>query len=226
MKYAILIPAYNAADTLPELLDRIGRYPVKPEKIVIIDDGSEDGTAGAVNGNPAALVRSFNTNRGKGAALKAGFEIILGDVDTDYILCMDADLQHPVESIGKFVEKAENENAGFIIGNRVKKPGLMPLHRILSNKITSWFISRLTGQHIKDSQCGYRMLRRDVLDQLHLRETGFQFESEMIIQAARSGYKIDFIDIPTIYQSDRSHIRNVIDTFKFIRLVIRESFGR
>lgn len=226
MKYAILIPAFNAASTLPDLLNQISLYPVKPEKIVVIDDGSEDGTAGAVNGNPDALVRSFDKNRGKGAALKAGFEIIMKETHADYVLCMDADLQHPVESISKFLEKAVNEKSDFIIGNRIKKPGLMPVHRILSNRITSWFISRLTGQQIRDSQCGYRMLRRNVLDRLHLRETGFQFESEMIIQAARNGYRIDSVDIPTVYHSDRSHIRNFLDTFKFIRLVVRESLGR
>jgi glycosyltransferase involved in cell wall biosynthesis len=157
-------------------------------------------------------------NRGKGRALKTGFKAFLDQSETDYILCIDADLQHPVASIPDFLKKAESGNS-FIIGARERSLKSMPVHRILSNMITSYIISLITRQKIKDSQCGYRMIHRDVLNNLDLHENGYQLESEMLLKAAKNGVKIDFIPIPTIYNAEKSHMRNFRDTLKFIRLV-------
>ncbi len=226
MKYIILIPAFNAENTLPELLGQIRKSPVMPEKIVVIDDGSTDQTAEIAACDRHTAVKSLSVNRGKGEALKQGFKLISQQYDTDYILCMDADLQHPVSSLEDFLRRAESTDSKFIIGNRSKKPGLMPLHRVLSNTITSWLISGLCGQKIKDSQCGYRLIHRDVLDGMPLQENGFQLESEMIIHAARKGYQIGFVDIPTLYHKNSSNISNLKDTIRFIRLVLREFIRR
>jgi len=222
MKYAILIPAYNAERTLPELIDELLMLPVLPVKIVVVDDGSVDNTAGVAAIDQRVLVKTLHKNQGKGSALKAGFDLILQHYNVEYILCMDADLQHPASSVPDFLAGAADGKSRFVIGNRLKKPGVMPVHRILSNSITSWLISRVTGQEIKDSQCGYRLVHRDVVTGLALHENGFQLESEMIIRAAQTGYRIDFIDIPTIYYANSSHISNLQDTMRFIRLIFRE----
>ncbi len=226
MKYAILIPAYNAERTLPKLIGALVKLPVLPVKIVVIDDGSVDNTAEVAVIDPRVLVKTLEKNQGKGNALKAGFELILQRYDVEYILCMDADLQHPVSSVPDFLAIAAEGKSKYVIGNRLKRPGLMPVHRILSNTITSWLISRVTGQRIKDSQCGYRLIHRDVLAGLALQESGFQLESEMIIRASQMSHRIDFIDIPTVYETGSSNISNLKDTMRFIRLIFRESIRR
>ena len=226
MKYAILIPAYNAERTLPELIGTLLKLPVVPVKIVVIDDGSVDNTAEVAAIDQRVLVKTLEKNQGKGNALRTGFDLILQRYNVEYILCMDADLQHPASSVPDFLASAADGNSKFVIGNRLKKPGVMPVHRILSNSITSWLISRVTGQEIKDSQCGYRLVHRDVLTGLALQENGFQLESEMIIRAVQRGYRIDFIDIPTVYHANSSHISNLQDTIRFIRLIFREFFRR
>ena len=98
----------------------------------------------------------------------------------------------------------------------------MPFHRILSNVITSKILSIVTGQKIMDSQCGYRMIHRDIISKLELNEKGFQLESEMIVEVAKMRVKIDFVDIPTIYNQSGSSINNVKDTLRFIRYILKE----
>ena len=154
----------------------------------------------------------------KGAALLKGFEYFLQNSKADYLICMDADLQHPVKSIPDFLK---NESP-FVIGNREKTLKTMPSHRILSNVITSKILSIASGQKILDSQCGYRMIHRDVISKLELNEKGFQLESEMVVEVAKMGVKIGYVDIPTIYNQSGSNISNVKDTLRFIRYIIKE----
>ena len=97
----------------------------------------------------------------------------------------------------------------------------MPAHRILSNSITSYILSKLTGQKIEDSQCGYRLIKRKVIEKMELGEDGYQLESEMLLKSAQNDVKIDFVPIPTIYNTEKSHMRNFSDTLKFIRLIVK-----
>jgi len=226
MKYVILIPAYNAEKTLPQLLRQIGALTVLPDKVFVIDDGSGDRTVELAKNDNLTVVMSLPVNRGKGEALKQGFDLIRRQSDAEFILCMDADLQHPVASVSDFLKAAETSDSRFIIGRRERKSGLMPVHRILSNTITSWMISLLSGQKIPDSQCGFRLIHRKVIERMDLREEGFQLESEMIVRAARLGCRIGSVDIPTVYNGKSSNISNLKDTVRFIRWVMREFIGR
>ena len=133
--------------------------------------------------------------------------------------------RHPVSAIPTFLNKTEKKNTKFILGNRDNRIGCMPLHRIMSNTITSFLISIIIKQRIRDSQCGFRLIHRNVLEKLELTESGFQLESEMILQAAKNGIKIDHINIPTIYNGENSSINNWKDTLRFLRLIIRGLFN-
>ncbi len=221
IKYDILIAAYNAQNTLPKLLRRIAGLSVPPNVIYIIDDGSHDLTTEEAKAG-GARVTTFEKNRGKGYALRRGFTNFRQTNHSDYLLCMDADLQHPVSAVDQFLIKARSSDSKIIIGNRDKKPGSMPLPRIISNRLSSFLISRLTKQTIPDSQCGFRLIHRSVLEIIQLNENGFQMESEFILRSARAGFKIDFVNIPTVYNGHHSYIRHWNDTFRFIRLIIRE----
>ncbi len=221
--YTLLIPAYNAGQTISKLLSQIDSIGEKPQKIIVVDDGSQDDTSTICQDHDVEIL-SHEKNKGKGRALKTGFEALLGQEDSDYLLCMDADLQHPVASIPDFLQKA-GSGSRFIIGSRDRSLKAMPPHRILSNTITSFILSIITGQRIEDSQCGYRMVHRDVINKLQLNEDGYQLESEMLLEAARNDIKIDFIPIPTIYNDEKSHMGNFSDTIKFIRLIFKYILG-
>jgi glycosyltransferase involved in cell wall biosynthesis len=215
--FNILIPAYNAASTINDLIQQLFKLEIRSNQIIVVNDGSTDETVKILNSLNVNVV-NLPQNAGKGAALLQGFEYFLKNSEADYLICMDADLQHPVHSIPDFLKS----NVQFVIGNREKSIKTMPFHRILSNVITSKILSLLTKQKILDSQCGYRMIHRDVIQKLELNEKGFQLESEMVVHVAKMGVKIDFIDIPTIYNQSSSNISNFKDTLRFIRYVIRE----
>jgi glycosyltransferase involved in cell wall biosynthesis len=224
-KYSILIPALDAEKYLPSLLSQIRQTEHQPVEIVVVNDGSTDKTE-QIASSFGAVVLSHSSNKGKGAALRTGFRYFLETSQNDYVLCIDADLQHHVAEIPKFLSYAGKNDLKFVIGNRLNQMHTMPLHRKISNKTTSFILTKLTGQQIKDSQCGYRLVHRDVLNTLQLEENGFQMESEMILRAAAKNYKIGFVDIRTVYNDESSQIRNLSDTLKFISLVLRELIER
>jgi glycosyltransferase involved in cell wall biosynthesis len=219
--FNILIPAYNTSETIEELINQLFQIEIKPEQIIVVNDGSTDETSIIAKGLNVNVV-DLPHNHGKGAALLKGFEYFLQNSKADYLISMDADLQHPVKSIPDFL-KSESQ---FVIGNREKSLKTMPFHRILSNVITSKILSIVTGQKILDSQCGYRMIHRDVIGKLELNEKGFQLESEMMVEVAKMGVSIDFVDIPTVYNQSDSNINNVKDTLRFIRYILKELYKR
>jgi glycosyltransferase involved in cell wall biosynthesis len=220
-KYNILIPAYNASETIEELINQLFKLGIKPENIIIVNDGSLDETSSIAKDLNVNVI-DLQQNMGKGAALIKGFDYFLQNTKADFLICMDADLQHPVNSIPDFLQK----NTKFVIGNRKKSLKTMPFHRILSNVITSKILSFVIGQKILDSQCGYRMIHRDVICNIELKEKGFQLESEIVVETAKMNVKIDFVDIPTIYNQSNSNINNVKDTIRFVRYVTKEMFKR
>ena len=224
-KYDILIPAYNAEKTLPVLSEQLLRLTHPPDKIWIVDDGSTDRTATSVN-HPLVNVNRLNRNHGKGYALRSGYHQFLEKSEAEYLICMDADLQHPVNSVEKLIDKINKEKNRIVIGNRDKSLRTMPAARVLSNTITSFVLSKVTRQEIKDSQCGFRAIHREVLQDIHLQEDGFQMETEFILRAAGQGWKIDFIPIPTIYNGSHSYIKHVGDTYRFICLVFKKLSGK
>ena len=221
ISYDILIPAYNAEKTISQLINQIKEIDFQPNRIIIVDDGSNDRTSDLIKDNVDSII-AIEGNKGKGFALRRGFDEFLKSKTSDYLLCMDADLQHPVSYIRKFLEHVEKTKSKFVIGKRDRKFGVMPFPRIISNSTTSLILSIICDQKIEDSQCGFRFIHREALGKLSLQENGFQLESEMIIKAAKHNIAIDFIKIPTIYNGHISNINHLYDTIRFIRLIFSE----
>ncbi|GAB4335912.1 MAG: hypothetical protein Kow0037_16510 [Calditrichia bacterium] len=218
----IIIPAYNPVpETLAELLDRIIRVcSGMPHQILIVDDGSHSPISLPDKiVSHTSLIR-HQENLGKGEALKSGFRYFREKTVVNPIFTLDADLQHPPEYIPHFLEQ-HRRGFSLVIGARNRKPGVMPLHRILSNTITSRMLSMLAGTRILDSQCGYRLIDKRLLGKIHLQETRFHLESEMVVRAAWAGGRIGFVPIPTIYGGEKSAIKNLPDTLNFISLYIK-----
>ena len=210
MNIAILIPAYNTEKYLPSLIDRI--LSVYNGKIIIIDDGSISSISYAHN---SVDILKNEKNMGKGYSLLKGMRYAF-DQGFDAVITLDSDGQHDPKYITNFLN---NNGADIVIGTR-KFDGNMPFHRRLSNTISSKLVSMLAGVDIPDSQSGYRMyLFRPILS-LRLKEEGFQFESEVLICAGRKGYRFNSIPISTLYSNEDSNINSIMDTLRFIRLII------
>jgi len=220
----ITIPVYNSDIYLKELLDQINEIQKKtsPYKIsvLIVDDGSNPPIAKQnITGLSIEWIR-HSENMGKGAALKSGFNHFLNQ-DINPIMTMDSDLQHPPAFIPEFLQKYDTGKFDVIVGSRKRNPKVMPIHRIVSNALTSFIISVLIGQSVPDSQCGYRLYSRGVIENVQLGENRFHLESEMLIKCGWKKYKIGFVAIPTIYNQAPSAIRNFSDTLNFITLIFK-----
>jgi glycosyltransferase involved in cell wall biosynthesis len=207
---------------MQELFDRLQKVSdFLPMRILIVDDGSEPPLNLPSHSSLDIQLTRHEENLGKGAALKSGFQYFFAENGVDLIVTLDADLQHPPEKIAEFIQAYREEKGELIIGYRHRKPIVMPLSRILSNTLTSLIISAMTGQLVRDSQCGFRLLEKNAIDDIILKEVGFHLESELLILAGRKGVRFGFVKIPTIYQQEKSSINNVRDTLNFIQLIIR-----
>jgi len=212
-----LIPAYNEAERVGDVVTKARPHV---DEVVVVDDGSADET-GLVAERAGATLLRHPQNRGKGAAIATALEYF-GRSNAEFAILLDADGQHDASEVGKFVEAVEKEKADVAVGTRMGNVRQMPRVRLWTNQFTSWVTSRLAGQQIPDSQCGFRLLRRAVLQDLKLSTVRFETETEMLIQAGRTGHKIISIPIRTIYEAERaSRIHPWRDTVRFFRLVAR-----
>ncbi len=222
MKTCIIIPSYNESNTIAGLISQVQSLKLG---LVVIDDGSTDNTAVIAEKNGAVVIRNAR-NQGKGASLIRGFEYCLKN-NFDAAITMDGDGQHLPEDIPNFISLAEKkEEIGIIIGNRMFNRRNMPFIRVMTNKFMSWLLSRIIRQKIHDSQCGFRLIKRKVLEELSLKTHKFEIESEIIIEAGRKGFKIESIPIQTVYRKERSHINPFVDTFRFFRFILRRDCFR
>ncbi len=215
--FLVLIPAYNAGSTISELIEKTSKFVDKSD-IVVVEDGSEDLTF-EIAQRAGAVVLKHKKNKGKGEALKTGFGYALKK-NYHALITMDADLQHDPESIPDFIRMADSA-PGVVIGTRKRNLRIMPLARWLTNNLTSVILSVLSGQSIRDSQSGYRLISTQVLKNLKLESKKYDLESEILIRAARKGFLIREVPIKTIYGGGKSFINPLIDTGRFIKLMWR-----
>ncbi len=216
MKLCVIIPTYNEAKAVGDLVKRIKQLGYE---ILVVDDGSSDRTAHIAR-NAGAEVISNPANCGKGFSLRQGFQYALTR-NFEAVAIMDGDGQHDPDDLRYFLEKAENDDADIIMGNRMLEPKNMPGLRRLTNRIMSWIVSGLCGQKIPDSQCGFRLIKSEVLKNIKLFSCRYEIESEMLIAAGKAGYKIVSIPIKSIYQDELSYINPFIDTIRFLRLILK-----
>jgi glycosyltransferase involved in cell wall biosynthesis len=214
----VVIPVYNHGDKLGAVLDGCLRF-FGPEDILVVDDGSTDNSSVEAQKRMVHL-RKHQTNLGKGRALITGFDFAI-ERSAAWVLTLDADGQHLPEEIPQFLEAAESGKFAFIIGNRKKTPGKMPLHRICSNVLTSKLLSKVTGQNIPDSQSGYRMIQTELIKRMHFQSYDFILETEMILSAVRLGAKLRFVPISTVYRDEKSHMRNTKTMEGFIKTIYK-----
>jgi len=220
-RIAVLVPCYNAADTIPALAERILDF-VSADDLLMVDDGSADGTREAIRGTGARLL-VHELNRGKGEALKTGFAAVL-EGDYDGVVTLDADLQHLPEHLPLFFNAASSND--IVVGTRAYFLANMPFLRWATNHLTSLVVSWLGGTRIHDSQSGYRYLSRRAVAEIPLTTTRYDMESEQLIRAGKMGMRIGEVPIETVYRGSKSYINPFRDTGRFVRMAWRNLFWR
>jgi UDP:flavonoid glycosyltransferase YjiC (YdhE family)/GT2 family glycosyltransferase len=225
-RYAVIIPAYNEAGTIADV---VARALVHVTNVIVVDDGSCDGTAEALKGVPVLLLR-HERNLGKAAALWRGMQQAIMDGATA-IITLDGDGQHEPESIPALLALHRRNPDALIIGSRLHDAHAIPTARYVANRVANFWLSWAAGHPLADSQSGFRLYPAMVLSSLALacdRTTGFVFESELVIEAGRHGVPIRFVPIAAVYGRHlrRSHFRHVRDIARITRMVARKLLAR
>jgi glycosyltransferase involved in cell wall biosynthesis len=183
MRVLVVIPAYNEATSIADVALRACRYA---DGVIIVDDGSQDDTAKRLEGLQISVLR-HERNRGKGASLWDGMRGVSDGAST-----LDADGQHRPEDIPRLVAAARDHPERLIIAARSRKRGRAPKLRRLANGMADFWISWAAGCPIEDSQSGFRLYPAPLIRTLvagHRPRHGFVFESEVLIEAARMGFR-------------------------------------
>ena len=219
MRAAVLVPAYQAAAQLGEVLLRLRALAESPP-VLVVNDGSRDATA-QVARQFGARVLSFPGNRGKGFALIEGFRAL---ADYDGVITLDADGQHPPEHVPAFIAAAR-AGADLVLGRRARTAAMPPFRR-LANAWGSEWATALAGQRISDSQCGFRLYGRELLRRTPMTPGRYELETEVAVRAARLGFRVAEVDIPTVYGEGGSHIRAFRDVPRIVGVLGRLTLER
>jgi glycosyltransferase involved in cell wall biosynthesis len=217
MRLLAVIPAYQVVSYIKGVIDATKDHV---SEILVVDDGSTDGTSDVAKAAGANVIR-HELNRGKGAALKTGFAYAI-EQDYEVIITLDGDGQHDPKYISDFLTAFMNTRADLIVGSRAGDKADMPWQRRCSNYLTSHILSALLHRRIEDSQSGYRLINVAMLKKFELKSDRYQMETEIIIKAVRAGFKIAFIPIKVLYgENFPTGIHGWADTFRWIKLMLK-----
>lgn len=223
MRWSIVIPALNERATLRTLVEQL--LPLCPD-VIVVDDGSTDGTAQSLDGLPVTVVR-HTARQGKGAALRDGFGAALAR-GAEAVMTMDADGQHASADVEHLVAAAVAHPNAIVIGARLIGRERQPRARHAANSVADFAVSWASGRRVVDSQSGHRVYPRAVAELAgRLAGRGFDFEAEILIAAARAGHGWVVVPIEARYSPvlRPSHFAPVRDVLKICRRVGRAIVG-
>jgi len=199
MKVSIIIPVYNEFRTFGQVLERVRRAPLPAgcvKEIVVIDDGSTDGTE-QVHGEPLGEVTHRRiSHSGKGSAIRAGIELATGDI----VLIQDGDLEYDPDDYARMLEPIVSGEADIVYGSRfLRLPVAMALPNRIANRILTAAANLLYGAQLTDEATAYKAFRATVLGEIHLECRRFEFCPEVTAKARRLGYRIH--EVPVSYNA-------------------------
>lgn len=206
-RVVVVVPTYNEAENLPLLLPKILARDTRLE-VLVVDDGSPDGTGRIAEQFAAEDSRIHVLHRGRkgglGAAYRAGLRRAL-DLGADFVIQMDADFSHPPEALNTLLEEIEQHDV--VLGSRYLNGITVvnwPIERILISYFGNWYVRRVTGLPISDTTGGFRCIRKELLEKVgfeRIRSTGYAFQVELNYRFVRAGARIK--EIPFFFV-DRS----------------------
>lgn len=210
-RISVIIPAYNEAKRIGKVLSKIPEFV---DEVIVVDDGSEDNTSEVAKNHGAKVIR-LEENQGKGAAMREGIKKISGDI----VVFMDADGQHNPEEIEKLVSPILKGEADFVIGSRlIKTQGKRPLIRKISNFLSTSLIKIKLGINVKDTQSGFRAIKRELLPEIESKR--YEVETEILIKAVKKGARVKEVPVERIYGVETGHFR-FEDILRFLRSLIK-----
>lgn len=223
--HAVVIPAYNEAATLRDVVERTLKIVAT---VIVVDDGSVDATASVVRDLPIVLLHN-DSNQGKAASLWRGIRHAL-QIGVHAVITLDGDGQHAPEDIPRLIEASHAHPRHIIIGARLGDPSSIPRIRYIANRVATFWISWACGQRLQDSQSGFRLYPTSLLTGLcirHDRSRGFVFESEVLIKAAACGYRSMAVPISAVYKADArpSHFRHM-DSWRIAGMIFWNLLSR
>lgn len=221
MEMIALISAFNEGRYIAGVIGKAKKYC---REIIVVDDGSEDNTSDEAKLSGATVLR-HDINKGKGAAIGTGISYLTGR-NFDAVVLMDADAQHDPDDIPVLAECMERTAADIVIGSRMHNPEDMPWIRLVTNRFMSWILRKYTKISLTDTQCGFRLIKKHVINSLNLNADKFEIESELIIKAAAKKFKVSEAPVKTIYGSEKSKIRPFRDTLRFIKFMLSVKKGQ
>lgn len=226
MKSAAVIPARNEARTIRAVASEAGR---QVDQVIVVDDGSTDDTVARLAGLDLILIQRESAG-GKAAALAAGFERAL-ELRCDCVVSLDGDGQHDAVDIGRMLSAAKAWPDHLVIGARLRQRHRQPGIRKFANRFADFWVSWASGQRVADSQTGFRVYPRALLEQLRpstAKRHGFVYETAMLVDGARCGYPCVAVEIDSVYLDDArpSYFRPGKDVweifwFLFWRILLR-----
>ena len=217
---SVVIPCLNEEEAVgtvvEDALDGIRRSG-RTGEVIVVDNGSTDGSAGVAADRGARVVSE--PRRGYGSAYLAGLEAARGR----FVVMADADATYPLRDLGPFVDKLE-QGDDLVIGSRFKGTihgGAMPfLNRFVGNPILTGMLNVLFGVKVSDAHCGMRALRRDALPTLELHATGMEFASEMVFKAYRRNLVVSEIPIDYFPRTGESKLNRFGDAWRHVRFML------
>jgi glycosyltransferase involved in cell wall biosynthesis len=197
MSHWILIPVFNEAASVGDVVRAAGRHG----PVIVVDDGSTDGSAAAAREAGAEVFRHAR-RRGKGAAIRSALAHATAR-GAHMILTLDGDGQHDPDEIPRLLEAARQTPRTIIIGDRLGTPGAIPPGRRNAHRVAGFFINWLTETSVRDTQSGFRVYPADLFRDVPLGRGGFVLETEGLVAAARAGYPIREVGVTAIYPRGR-----------------------
>ena len=219
LRAAAVIPAFNEAQSIAAVVNGV-RGTVA--HVVVVDDGSSDGTADRARAAGAEVV-VHATNLGKGHAVRSGITRVLDGTFT-HVLLLDADMQHLPQEAAALLTEAETSGAEIVLGERRFDRSRMPASRYHANRIGSRVLSWFVGVPVRDTQCGFRVFRVDALRPLKLTASGYEIETEMLVKVRRRGGRVATVPVTAVYGHQRSNLRPVPDTTRTCFLAVYYRF--
>jgi glycosyltransferase involved in cell wall biosynthesis len=192
MKLSIIIPCYNEKERLSQLIQLVNQAPVEDKEIILVDDGSDDGTTELIRSSLESKVDTVvyhPENMGKGAAVRSALEHATGDM----VIIQDADLEYDPNEYPKLMAPVINGKADVVYGSRFVSDGPHRVHlfwHYVGNRIVTLLSNMLTNLNLTDMETGFKLFKTDTIKALNLKENGFGIEPEITAKIAKAQCRI------------------------------------